>query len=88
MISISLEWIKTFFSQNWRQSVHYNKDHLIFTYQLVVTVVMKNWDPFVSLPALAMDKRPDPTTSQPTINGFNKLNTTTTTKPFVPSELG
>jgi hypothetical protein len=33
-----------------------------FTYQLVVTVVMKNWDPFVSLPALAMDRRPDPRT--------------------------
>ena len=28
------------------------------TYQEVTTVVMKNWEPFVSRPALAMDRRP------------------------------
>jgi hypothetical protein len=31
-------------------------------YQLVFTVVMKNWDPFVLAPALAIDKTPVMTT--------------------------
>lgn len=36
----------------------YNRN--VKNYQLVVTVVMKNWEPLVSGPALAMERRPGP----------------------------
>lgn len=36
-----------------------NRNERLSTYQLVVTVVMKNWEPLVSGPALAIDRSPE-----------------------------